>query len=211
LIAVVFSLASVINPLLAAAINRKLPEPRVLVGAVLGVSGVALLFGPEIITMKVSSGTLLGLALALAATLFFCIGNMFSVAYQRRGIPVLPANAWCMAYGTLWFAATALLRGESFTVEWTSRYFLSVAWLAVPSTVVAFAAYLSLLGRVGASRASYSTVLVPVVALVMSTLFEDYVWTIFAAAGVLLVLIGNVAVLSDGAQAQATSTPVSRA
>ncbi|MEX2128311.1 MAG: DMT family transporter [Xanthobacteraceae bacterium] len=198
LLAVVFSLASVINPLLAAAIARVLPEPRVLIGALLGVVGVALLFGPEIVTTEASRETALGLALVLGATLLFCTGNMFSAAYQKRGIPVLPANTWCMVYGTLWFALIAALRSEQFIVEWSARYLLSIFWLAIPSTVVAFAAYLTLLGRIGAGRASYSTVPVPVVALAMSTMFEGYAWTLSAAIGVVLVLIGNVIVLSKG-------------
>jgi drug/metabolite transporter (DMT)-like permease len=196
LLAVVFSLAAVINPLLAAAIWRTWPEPRVLIGAALGVSGVALLFGPEIFAAEASRNTAIGLAFVFTATLFFCIGNMFSAAYQQRGISVLSANTWCMVYGTLWFALIALLRGEPFIIEWSARYFLSILWLAIPSTVIAFAVYLTLLGRIGAGRASYSTVLVPVVALALSTFFEGYHWTLIAGLGVVLVIIGNVIVLS---------------
>jgi drug/metabolite transporter (DMT)-like permease len=196
LIAVVFSLASVINPMLAAAISRKMPEPRILLGALLGVAGVALLFGPEIIAVEASSDTARGLALGLAATILFCAGNMFSANYQRRGLPVLAANTWGMLYGTLWFAVMAVARNEPFVVEWSARYLLSIAWLAIPSTVIGFAAYLTLLGRVGEGRASYSTVLIPVVALAMSTFFEDYEWTLSAATGALFVLVGNVVVLS---------------
>lgn len=201
LLAVVFSLAAVINPLLAAAIWRAPPDGSVVLGAVLGVSGVALLFGPEIVATEASRETAIGLGFVLAATLFFCTGNMFSAAYQQRGIPVLSANSWCMLYGTLWFALIALLRGEPFIVEWSARYLLSILWLAIPSTVIAFAAYLTLLGRVGAGRAGYSTVLVPVVALLLSTAFENYVWTLPALLGVVLVLIGNVIVLSRGRRA----------
>jgi drug/metabolite transporter (DMT)-like permease len=196
LLAVVFSLAAVINPLLAAAIWRTRPETRVLIGAALGVGGVALLFGPEILAADASRETAIGLAFVFAATLFFCVGNMFSAIYQQRGIAVLSANTWCMVYGTLWFALIALLRGEPFIVEWSTRYLLSILWLAIPSTVIAFAAYLTLLGRIGAGRASYSTVLVPVVALVISTMFENYHWTLAAALGVVFVVVGNAIVLS---------------
>jgi drug/metabolite transporter (DMT)-like permease len=203
LIAVVFSLAAVINPFLAATITWKLPEPRVLIGGFLGVAGVALLFGPEIVAVRAGSDAALGFALALGATLFFCAGNMFSAAYQRRGLPVLPANSWGMLYGALWLAMFAVVRGEPFTIEWSARYVLSIVWLALPSTVIGFAAYLTLLGRVGAGRASYSTVLIPVVALAISTIFEAYEWTLSAAIGVVLVLAGNVVVLSVGS----VSTP----
>lgn len=196
LLAVVFSLAAVINPLLAAALGRAPLEGRIIAGAVLGTAGVALLFGPEIFAAEANRETAIGLAYVFAATLLFCTGNMFSAAYQQRGIPVLSANTWCMVYGALWFALIAVVRGEPFIVEWSARYFMSIAWLAIPSTVIAFSAYLTLLGRIGAGRASYSTVLVPVVALIISTVFENYVWTLWAGIGVLFVLIGNVVVLS---------------
>lgn len=198
LLAVVFSLAAVVNPLLAAVIWRAPPEGTVVLGAVLGVAGVALLFGPEIVVTQASRDTAIGLTLVSMATLSFCAGNMCSAAYQQRGISVLSANSWGMLYGTLWFALVAVLRGEPFIVEWSARYLLSVFWLIIPSTVIAFAAYLTLLGRIGAGRAGYSTVLVPVVALILSTFFENYVWTVSAALGVVLVLIGNVIVLSRG-------------
>jgi drug/metabolite transporter (DMT)-like permease len=166
------------------------------VGAALGVTGIALLFGPEIAATEASGATALGLALALLATVFFCIGNMISAAHQASGVPLLPGNAWSMLYGTLVFAAVALGRGEPFIVEWTARYVISIGWLAVTSTVIGFAAYLTLVGRVGPARAGYATVLVPVVALVISTLFEDYRWTLTGALGVALVLAGNAWVLA---------------
>ncbi len=198
LLAVVFSLAAVINPLLAAAIWRTPPESTVVLGAILGVAGVAFLFGPEVWSVEINRGTAIGLCFVFAATLFFCVGSMISALYQLRGIAVLSASSWGMLYGTLWFALVAVLRGEPFIVEWSARYLLSIFWLTIPSTVIAFVAYLTLLGRIGAGRAAYSTVLVPVVALLLSTLFENYVWTVSAALGVALVLIGNVIVLSRG-------------
>jgi drug/metabolite transporter (DMT)-like permease len=196
LLAVVFSLASVINPLLAAALGRGALDARVILGALLGVGGIAVLFGPEIAATEASRETGLGLTLVFVATLIFCAGNMFSSAYQQLGLAVLPATAWGMLYGTGVLALIALVRGEPFIVEWTMRYVGSILWLSVLSTVIAFAAYLTLIGRIGPGRASYSTVLVPVVALLISTLLESYTWTLAAAIGVALVLAGNILVLS---------------
>jgi drug/metabolite transporter (DMT)-like permease len=103
-----------------------------------------------------------------------------------------------MIYGALWFALIAAVRGEPFIIEWSTRYVLSILWLAIVSTVVGFAAYLTLLGRIGPGRVAYSTVLFPVIALLISMLFEGYVWTASAALGVVFVLIGNAVVLSKG-------------
>jgi drug/metabolite transporter (DMT)-like permease len=196
LIAVVFSVASVINPLLAAALGRGALDGRALGGALVGTAGIALLFGPEIAATEASRDTALGLALAFIATLSFCIGNMFSSAFQQGGMPVVPANAWGMFYGTSLMAGAALVRGEPFIVEWTARYLLSIAYMTLASTVIGFFAYVTLIGRIGPGRAGYATVLVPVVALIISTLFENYVWTLVGALGVFLVLAGNALVLS---------------
>jgi len=193
LLAVVFSLASVFNILLGAALRAQPIRLRTGLGALLGVLGVALMFWPEV--ARTSSAALYGLVLCMLGTLFFCLGNLLSASVQERGIPVISASAWGMLYGAALLAGAALLRGEPFVVEPTFRYLGSLIWLAVVASVVAFAAYLTLLGRVGAERAGYSTVMFPVVALLISTAFEGYVWTAPALAGLLFVMGGNVLVL----------------
>lgn len=195
LLSVVFSLASVVNVLMAAVFLRMPMEPRVLAGAGLGVLGIALMFWPEIGGAQIDMRTAKGLLLCVAGTCCFCLGNMVSASNQRRGLPVIPANAWGMLYGTLLLTAVALVAGRPFIVEWTVAYLGSLAWLAVASSVVAFAAYLTLLGRIGPQRAGYLTVMFPVVALAISTAFEGYVWTWPAALGLALVLGGNLLVL----------------
>ncbi len=196
LLSVIFSLASVINVLLAAAIFRQPVEARVVAGASLGFIGIALVFWPEIAGTAFDGAALRGFLLCVGGTLSFCLGNMLSASTQGRGLPVISANAWGMLYGTLFLGAVALLRGDAFVIETTVGYLGSLAWLAVFSSVVAFASYLTLLGRIGSGRAGYATVMFPLVALAISTLVEGYQWTMPAIAGVALVLAGNVIVLS---------------
>ncbi len=83
-----------------------------------------------------------------------------------------------------------------FIVEWTWSYWLSLLYLSLGSTVTAMACYFTLLSRIGADRAGYVTVLMPVVALTVSTFIESYVWTLPAAIGIVAVMIGNVLVLT---------------
>lgn len=198
LLSVVFSLASVINMLLAAVISRERPSLRVLLGGLAGFAGIALMFYPEMAAHGLSGNTLIGLVLCVGGTLCFCAGNQVSAANQRRGLPIVSANAWGMLYGTIWSALLAALAGRPFIVEPTLTYFGSLAFLAVVSTVIAFAAYLTLLGRIGAARAGYSTVMFPVFALLISTALEGYAWTPFAIAGLALVALGNVLVIATG-------------
>ena len=197
LLAVVFSLASVVNIALAWIITRERPSGAVLLGALLGISGIALLFAPTLATQAgaLDRGALLGLALCVCGTLFFCTGNLLSARLQRERVPVVSASAWGMLYGTLVSALLALARGQAFTFEASWPYVSSLLWLAIVSTVIAFASYLTLIGRIGAGRAGYATVIFPIVALLVSTVLEGYEWTALAFAGLALALIGNVFVI----------------
>ena len=194
LLAVVFALASPINLALGALIFRRPAEMRVLAGAALGVAGVGLLYAPEIAATGFDAGALMGLGLSVGGTLCFCLGNMVSSVIQRS-VPDVSAAAWGMFYGALWLTLLATLSGAPFIIEPTAAYLVSLVWLAAGSSVAAFLAYLALIKRVGAARAGFATVLFPVVALVISSLFEDYRWSALSLAGVALVAVGNVVAL----------------
>lgn len=198
LLSVVFSLASVVNMLLGAIVMRERPSVRVLTGGLIGFGGIALMFWPEMAAHGLSGGTLTGLLFCVVGTLSFCLGNLVSASAQRRGLPLVSMNAWGMLYGTLWAAALALLLGRPFIIEPTVAYLGSLVFLSVVSTVMAFAAYLTLLGRIGGARAGYATVMFPVFALLISTVFEGYSWTLWAVLGLALVGIGNVLVIRAG-------------
>ena len=105
-----------------------------------------------------------------------------------------------MLYGTICSTALALILGKPFIIEPTLAYVGSLLFLAVVSTVIAFVAYLTLLGRIGAARAGYSTVMFPVLALLISTALEGYAWTPFAIVGLALVALGNVLVIARAAR-----------
>jgi drug/metabolite transporter (DMT)-like permease len=201
LLSVVFSLASIFNLVLGFLLFRQKAEPRVALGGAVGFAGVGLLFWPEITGAGFNAAALWGLGLCVLGTLFFCSGNMMSTVVQRRGVPLLSANAWGMTYGTLVLFGINLMRGNAFVIEPTAKYVGSLLFLAIGASVIAFAAYLTLLRRLGAARAGYATVLFPIVALAVSTLLEGYVWTPLAVAGAVLALSGNVLVLRRPARA----------
>lgn len=201
LLSVVFSLASVFNMILGFAIFGQRISRRVLLGALLGFAGVALLFRPQIMGAADSgldATALLGLGLCVAGTLSFCLGNMVSTANQKSGIPLVSASAWGMVYGTVLLGLFAASRGASFAIEWTPTYLGAMVYLAVIASVVAFACYLTLLARIGSARAGYSTVMFPVVALLVSTVLENFHWGPDAIAGLVCVLGGNLLVLRSG-------------
>jgi drug/metabolite transporter (DMT)-like permease len=193
LVAVLFSLIVFPNLVgvrvfFATPINR-----RTLLGAALGVTGVTLLFWRELANMQADA--LRGILFGLAATVFASGGNLLAVRNQRHGVPMLPGVAWGMVYGTLTVAMVAAVNGIAWTFDSRPGYVLSLLYLAAFGSVIAFAAYLTLLGKIGAARAGYVGVAVPVVALLLSTVFEHYQWTLPALVGAALCLAGNVLVL----------------
>ncbi len=192
LLAVVFSSASLVNVLMTAILGRSRPRIAHLLAAVVGLTGVVCLFWPE---LQLSNTALTSLALCLIGTLFFCTGNMVSAACHKRGIPIFASASWGMLYGVCYLALFSFISNHEFTIEPTVKYVLGLVWLALVSSVMTFAAYLSLIGRIGPSRAGYATVIFPVFALLISTVFESYTWSSLAFIGLGLVICGNVIML----------------
>jgi drug/metabolite transporter (DMT)-like permease len=197
LLPVVFSLSSVINVVLGALMLHTPVDTRVIVGACLGSLGVALMFYPELAHMELSGQAAMGLLFCVAGTLSFCFGNMISARMQKRSLPVFATSGYAMLYGAVLLCIYAAWLGKAFILEFTLAYLGGLIFLALIGTVAAFACYLVLLGRVGADRAAYSTVVIPVVALLVSTAFEGYRWTMPAILGLIAVLAGNVLVLRN--------------
>lgn len=195
LLSVVFSLASIGNLVLGIVFFGQRLSGKVLIGGTLGFAGVAAMFSDKILGSGFSHAALVGLGLCVAGTTSFCIGNQISGAVQRQGIPVLVASAWGMSWACVFLAGGAVLHGSPFVFLPTLPYVVSLVWLAIVSSVAAFWAYLTLLGRIGPARAGYSTVMFPVFALLISTAFEGYQWTVAAFVGLVLVMAGNVFVL----------------
>jgi drug/metabolite transporter (DMT)-like permease len=146
-------------------------------------------------------GQATGIALAVVSTLLASGGNLYSQRLFARGVAVLPATAlgmgWSAAVVAAWCAAT----GVPFTFDARPPYLLSLGYLAVFGSVVAFGSYLTLVRRIGSGRSGYTAAVIPAIAMAVSTLFEGYRWTAGALAGMALVLAGTVLVLRARAAA----------
>ena len=189
LLAVILSTASLVNVLMVAALNRTSPPPMQLGAAVTGLVGLGLIFLPE---LRAVSGVGYALLFGGIGTLCFCTGNLLSAATQQRGVHVLASTFWGMVYGTCFMVIVSLARGHDIIIDSNRVYLGSLAWLVVISSVLAFCSYLTLVGRIGPGRAGYATVIFPVFALLISTIWEDYRWSALSVAGLVLVMAGNV-------------------
>lgn len=195
LVALVFSLITFMNIATARIFLGAQIRRSTLVAAVLGVGGVALVMLPEFGHGAGKGHAWVGVACAVASTVSASLGNIVSARNQKRGLPVIQANAFGMLYGAIFVAIYAALAGRVFVFEGTAAYVGSLVYLALFGSVLAFGAYLTLVGRIGAERAGYAGAVIPIVAIVLSTFFEGLRWHVATFAGVALCLAGNVLVL----------------
>jgi drug/metabolite transporter (DMT)-like permease len=197
LVAVIFSMIIFMNITNGRLLLGSPISPPMVLGALTGVSGLALIFWPEISAFTLSDLNLRGFLFGFAGAYLASLGNILSARNQKHSIPVMQTNAFGMAYGALFLLVFSILGGKPFVFEFTLPYVFSLLYLSVLVSIVAFGLYLTLLGRIGADKAAYVTLLIPVVALCISTLFEGYRWSAQALIGLGLVLAGNVMVLRE--------------
>ncbi|NND00699.1 MAG: EamA family transporter [Gammaproteobacteria bacterium] len=173
---------------------------RVYVGACLGILGIVALFWNDLRAVRLSGQSLLGLWLVLGGTLAASLGNMTSVRNSNHGLNIFAVNAWGMLYGTLALSLFAWLNGSEFIISYRTSYLVSLLYLSVFGTVIAFASYFVLLKNLGPEKASYVIVLFPFVAVTLSSLYEGFVWTTSITIGFALVLLGNLILLTPTAK-----------
>ena len=187
------------SPLVNAAISRVVfgtPATRGVVGGgLLGVAGILLVFWPELRRVRADAGVLAGSLLVAGAVLASGVGNVFATRLDRLGVNVWQKMAWGMAWGSAGSALAAMVTGEGIRFSFTPSYLASLLYLAVFGSILAFAAFLTLLERVGAARAGYVGVMTPVVALAISGVVEGFPWGPTTVAGIAVVVAGNLVVL----------------
>jgi len=195
LVSVLFTVVTIMNVIFSAIFLGIPISSRVVLGSVIGILGVVLIFRPEVEGFQLADGALLGLIFVLVSALSASLGNVVAARNQRNSLPVIQTNAYGMLYGAIATFAIALVRGVPLAFDFSAPYIISLLYLALFGSVIAFGAYLTLLGRVGPDRSGYVAVLFPVVALLLSSLFESLHMDPLQFLGVALVLLGNGIVL----------------
>ncbi len=191
LVAVVFALLLVPNSLFAWAFLGQKPSARFAVGSLIAVAGVALLFIQE---MRSNPGNanevLIGIALTIGGILCASISNVLQGTGPLRARPIPSMLAIGMAYASLANIAVAYAVSGPPVLEYRLGYFLGVAYLGLFGSAAAFAMYFAVIRAIGPGKAAYSSLLVPVLAMALSTIFEGYHWSMLAVAGGVLALVG---------------------
>jgi len=190
-VAVLFASLAFVN-LVVFRLMFGLREPRsAWVATALGACGVGLISWEELVQARLDGGALVGLGLAFAAVLAAAFGNVFARHAEEAAAPLAVSTAWSMAYGTALLALFALVTGRTWAFDRRAPYVLSLLYLAVMGSVVAFLLYFTVARRRGYGTAAYILALTPLLAMAMSARFEGKSWSVMGIGGVTLVLLGQ--------------------
>jgi len=196
IIAVIFSLIVLFNIINSRIFLKRPITPNIALGGLVGLSGICLLFYPELATVGTGNTAMTGFGLALTAVFIASLGNMAATRNGLTGLSVWSINAWGTLYGAIALTIIALFTGTEFTYEYSLSYTASLVYLSIFGTILAFGAYLKLMVLIGPEKAGYGALLIPFVAIILSTIFESYQWTSMAITGFILAGLGNYLVMS---------------
>ncbi len=197
LVAVLFSMLIVPNALLGRAFLKQPLSAQFLAGSGVAVVGVGMLIAQEIRADTASaSATILGVVFTLLGVLSASVANIMQGTAQGKALPMASTLAWGMLWGTAVNAVLALALNGPPVFEWTAAYAGGVIYLGVFASAIAFTCYFGVIREVGPARAAYSGVLTPIIAMIISTVVEDYRWSWLAASGGVVALVGLLIALS---------------
>ncbi|MFZ2995413.1 DMT family transporter [Sphingobium sp.] len=195
-VAVIYAMLLIPNSILAYLIFRQPVGRAFIAGSAVAMAGIAMMLGHEYRAASIDpTMVLLGAGFALAGLLSASAANVMQGMEIARRLPMIAVLAWAMLIGAAVDAAFAWTTVGPPVVEWRAGYLLGIGWLGIAGSVVTFPLYFRLIQRVGAGRAAYTSVLIPVIAMLISTLVEGYRWTGLAASGAVLAVAGMVIAL----------------
>jgi len=196
-VATVFALLLIPNSLLAWAFLGQKPNGRFLLAGLVAIAGVGLLFIHEMRTSPANGRDItIGLALTMLGLFGASAANVYQAGKEAIRHPLFALLAWSMAIGAVIDTILAFAVAGPPVVEARPGYWFGVLYLALAGSVLCFALYFPVMRKIGPGKAAYSSVMVPIIAMSLSTLFEDYRWSTLAAAGGVLAIGGMLLALA---------------
>ncbi len=191
LVAVLFALLIIPNAVLGKFWLGKTVSKTFLVGAGIACIGVGLLVLREYRASPMgASDVLIGTGLTVAAVTSASIANVMQATDRMKIYPITTILAWSMLYGVIGNGSWSLITEGAPSFDPRASYLGGVLYLGIFGSVVTFPLYFKLIREIGPAKAAYTSVFIPVVAMLLSTIFEGYQWTGLAAGGAVLAMIG---------------------
>lgn len=192
LVAVIFSTVSIFVLINGIIFFKEKINNNVLLGALIGIFGLILIFNNELQLYEFNNELIIGIILCLIGTYFASIGMLISQRNHKNNIPLVQNNTLSMFIGATFVLVIASSTGNKIIFDFDIKYISSLFYLSIIGSVLGFGFYLKLLNNIGAGKASYVNVVTPILALFISTLYENYTWDILNSFGLILVIFGNI-------------------
>ncbi len=198
-IAAIFaSLAVVFVPLIDFLIHKNKNTLKIFLGGFLGIIGVAFIASSEVDFANLNLSNFKGLILCLGGVLSFSFGNIIAKNLQLSNIKTLiSSTSYSMLYGSLFSFIFAIFKGQNVSFDFSFSYIFSLLYLILLPGILGYCSILYLIEKVGSAKASYTALFYPIIALIISAIFENYQFTYLTFLGIFLVLIGNLIALKS--------------
>ncbi len=175
--------------------HKNLPNIKTILGGAIGTMGLIFIFFDEINDFTFSNMTSYGIFLGIIATYFASLGNLVSAHTSKINLPVVPVTGYGMLYGSISLLIFLLITKTPFNFEYSLKYNLSLVYLSVFGSVFGFSLYLSLIKKIGSNDAAYVAIIMPLIALLVSTIFEELMWNVNLIIGAIMIIFGNILIL----------------
>ncbi|MDY7097320.1 MAG: DMT family transporter [Pseudomonadota bacterium] len=199
IVAMMFGLLMVPNAIFARLFLGERPQGGFILGSAIAIVGVSFLLVHEWQANPnagvIGGNVALGILLAMLGIIAASVANVVQANPTGRGVPMVSLLAWAMLYGTVFDLGFALLTAGPPPLPTSGTYWMGIVYLALIGSVVTFPLHYNLVREIGAGRTAYNSILTISVAMLLSTLFEDYRWTWLTAGGMVLAVIGMVLAL----------------
>jgi drug/metabolite transporter (DMT)-like permease len=202
LVAVVFALLIIPNAILGKYWLGREVTVQFWIGAGIACTGIALLILREYRLAPTNAGdVLIGTGLTIAAVLSVSMANVLQATERMKSYPITTVLAWSMLYGAIGNALWSYVTAGAPTFDPRASYVGGVLYLGIIGSVVTFPLYFKLVREIGPGKAAYTSVFIPIVAMLLSTIFEGYHWTGLSAGGAVLAMSGLLISMKAGKQA----------
>lgn len=195
IVAMMFALLMVPNAVFARIFLGERVQSGFVAGSAVAIVGVSMLLFHEWRTAPLGDGVGFGILLALAGILAASVANVVQANPTGRAVPMVSLLAWAMLYGTIFDLVFAALTAGPPPLPARPEYWAGIVYLALIGSVVTFPLHYNLVREIGAGRTAYNSILTISVAMLLSTVFEDYRWTWLTAGGMALAIVGMVLAL----------------
>ena len=175
--------------------HKNLPNIKTILGGAIGTMGLIFIFFDEISNFTFSNMTSYGIFLGIIATYFASLGNLVSAHTSKINLPVVPVTGYGMLYGSISLLIFLLITKTPFNFEYSLKYNLSLVYLSLFGSVFGFSLYLSLIKKIGSNDAAYVAIIMPLIALLVSTIFEELMWNVNLIIGAIMIIFGNILIL----------------